>query len=149
MKQGADPHITDEEEWAVLHQVAHGLCVIKRSKISGYSEKAARLVSCLRILLKWGDKDDLRARKLSGSLKNQKPIDINATFTKSRWTVLQFLVDDAGKSKSSEEMIYHLECLDLLLASPKIKIDIRDKSGETALHIAAKYGKFNSLFNQF
>lgn len=140
MKEGANPSLTNIEDWTVLHQVAHGLCVMKNSKISGYSEKAARLVSCLRILLKWGY--PARARKLSdGSSKQQKPIDINATFTKSRWTVLQFLVDDAGKSKTSEEMMYHLQCLDLLLASSKIKIDIRDKSGETALHIAAKYGK--------
>ena len=125
LEKGADPNLKDSKGCSVLHHIANATI-----PNVGTTETSARLLKCLRILL------------------NRQPpfcaagihVDVNAVDA-SQETILHRLVAQMEQAIDTPEATNHYsKCLDLVLSSPSIQIDARDKSGDSALFTAACCG---------
>jgi len=139
LQKGVDHHARDEEGRTVLYHIVYGLVTFGPNTEIG-KESLALFVDCFQILLKWGswdDKDD--TSYLLYPMAN--PIDVNMKdFGILEWTILHHLVSEIGKS--SEELItYYIQCLEFLLTSSNVDINMPDNNyGDSALFIAARFG---------
>ncbi len=68
------------------------------------------------------------------------PIDVNMKdFGILEWTILHYLVSEIGKS-SEELKTYYIQCLEFLLTSSNVDINMPHNYGDLALFIAARFG---------
>lgn len=125
LEKGADPNLKDSKGCSVLHHIANATI-----PNVGTTETSSRLLKCLRILVNW------QPPFCTASI----PIDVNA-IDASQETILHRLVAQMELATDTPDATNHYaKCLDLLLSSPSIEIDARDKSGDSALFTAACCG---------